>query len=217
MFFTLWSILVYTVQDIDIGLLLTFGDDSFQTHHVSKVTWCQCSRRHMFCTKTINWNVESVNMTNFFYLPASNLAEMNKGEKLKQKITFNILRMEVLWGAKYYLPSNPMKNSSCCLLYTGSAEATNSFNAFWKATSSSKDSFRRLPKKKDWLFMTNQCWSPNCRISAIQYTCSAKKDELVLKCSVINTGTCFIIYIKYNLLCIFYIKKFVIFKADPGP
>ena len=50
----------------------------------------------MFCTKTINWNVESVNMTNFFYLPASNLAAMNKGEKLKQKITFNILRMEVL-------------------------------------------------------------------------------------------------------------------------
>ena len=185
MFFTLWSISVYTVQDINIGLLLTFGDDSFQTHHVSKVTWCQCSRRHMFCTKTINWNVESVNMTNFFYLPASNLAEMNKGEKLKQKITFNILRMEVLWGAKYYLPSNPMKNSSCCLLYTGSAEATNSFNAFWKATSSSKDSFRRLPKK----------------------------DELVLKCSVINTGKCFIIYIKYYLMCIFF-KKFVIFKAD---
>lgn len=160
MFLTLWSISVYTVQDINIGLLLTFGDDSFQTHHVSKVTWCQCSRRHMFCTKTIDWSVESVNMTNFFYLPASNLAEMNKGEKLKQKITFNILRMEVLWGAKYYLPSNPMKNSSCCLLYTGSAEATNSFKAFWKATSSSKDSFRRLPKKKDWLFMTNQCSMP---------------------------------------------------------
>lgn len=55
------------------------------------------------------------------------------------------------------LPSNPTWNSSNCLAYVASIEATKSFRALWKATSSQKAFFKSLYKKIKSIQLKTKC------------------------------------------------------------
>lgn len=94
------------------------------------------------CIKLIGWGTS----TPFLRLQSRNYPFLGIFHPFKWH---NLVTISYSSYSETNLPSNPMKNSSCCLLYTGSAEATNSFRARWNATISSKPSFNKLKANKN--------------------------------------------------------------------